>query len=85
MARITVYVKDNCNESARALDIISWLKSFVPSLEINVINVSHENAPEFIQGADGPVYEVAGFMFNGNPDSEQLRQILELIAINNLN
>jgi arsenate reductase-like glutaredoxin family protein len=85
MAKITVYIKDNCQECAKALDVVSWIKSLAPDVEIRLIDMKSEEAPQFVKGADGPVYEVAGFYLKGNPNPEQLRQILELIAISSVN
>ena len=85
MARITIYVRDNCPESARALDIASYLKNFAPNLEIKLVNLSHEDAPEAVKGSDGPVYEIGGKFFRGNPRPEELRELLKLFAATNTN
>lgn len=85
MAKITVYIKDNCEECARALDIVSLIKTLAPDTEIRLVDLSSEDAPGFLKGTDGPVYEIGGYYLRGNPNPEQLRQILELIAFSSLN
>lgn len=85
MAKITIYVRDNCKECARALDIASWFKTYLPSVDVELVNTSHEEAPELVKGVDGPVYEIAGQYIKGNPGPEQLQQILKIIATENVN
>lgn len=85
MAKVKIYVKDNCLESAKALDIASWLKNFAPSLDIDLINLTTDNVPDEVKGADGPVYEIGGHYFEGNPGPAQIKQILKSIATKNVN
>ncbi len=86
MARkVTIYVRDNDLESVVALDIAGWLKNFVPSLDVCLINASREEMPQELKDTKGPVYEVGGRYFIGNPDPEQLKELLKLVAEKGIN
>lgn len=86
MARkVKIYVRDNDLESVVALDIAGWLKNFVPSVDVCLINASREGMPQELKNTKGPVYEIAGRYFVGNPDPEQLRELLKLLAEKSIN
>ncbi len=76
MSRLTIYVHDNCSESSRAFDIASWLKTLVPEVEIEVINI--DRCPEKLTvDYDGPVYMYNGEVLKvGNPEPEKLLAFL---------
>lgn len=83
--KVTIYVKDNDLDSVIALDIAGWLKNFVPSLDVCLINASREDLPEELKNAHGPVYEIAGRYFVGNPNPQQLKELLKLLAEKSIN
>lgn len=85
MAKIKVYLSNNARENEEAFDIISWIKSLAPNVEIDVASLNESELPEFVKGSDGPIYEVSGFYFQGNPTIDQLRDILFLIARQSVN
>ncbi|MCX7831827.1 MAG: hypothetical protein N2440_02875 [Actinobacteria bacterium] len=80
MAKIKVYLSDNTKENEEAFEIISLIKTLVPNAEVSVCNIQELEVPELIKGTDGPIYEISGFLFKGNPSPQQLREILMLIA-----
>lgn len=85
MAKMTVFLKDNCLESSQALDVVSWLKNFVPTLEVKLINCSREDVPKEIKDIDAPVYEIGGQFFAGKLGREHLRVLLKAFAEGNMN
>lgn len=85
MAKIKVYLNENCHDCSVAFDVISWIKSLVPDLEISILDIKEAKLPEFVKGSDGPIYEISGFYLEGNPTPEQLRDILILLARQNAN
>lgn len=85
MAKIKIYLSHDTQENEEAFEIISWLKSISPNLEISVINPEDSELPDFIKGSDGPIYEISGYYLHGNPSPEQLRSILYLIARQSIN
>lgn len=85
MAKIKVYLSDNTRENEEAFEIISWIKTLFPDAEVSVNKIEELDVPELIRGTDGPIYEISGFFFKGNPNAQQLREILMLIANKYLN
>ncbi len=78
VSRLTIYVHDNCTESSRAIDIASWLKTIMPEMEIEVINVDRQGG-QVETHYDGPVYLYNGQLLKvGNPDPEKLLSFLLL-------
>ncbi len=79
--KLTIYVRDNCSESARALDIASWIRTLLPRVEIDIINTSRDGSPLTVRGTDGPAYECDGQLLEGNPTVEDLADFLQLFAV----
>ncbi len=80
---LTIYIKDNCAESEKALELASFLKSLNPAVNLSIINV--DRASDLDGGLDmvalsqgRPVYVLNGRIINlGNlKDSLVLREIL---------
>lgn len=78
MTELVIYVKDNCRESLKALDIASWIKTFVPNVELKVVNVDRDSS-ELKGKIEGPVYVFNGQVMEvGNPRPEELIAFLKL-------
>ncbi len=78
MTELVIYVKDNCRESLKALDIASWIKTFVPNVELKVVNVDRDES-ELRGKIEGPVYVFNGQVMEvGNPRPEELISFLKL-------
>ena len=80
-----VYLNQNYKDCSEAFDVISWVKSLVPDVEISITSLKEADLPEFVRGSDGPIYEIGGFYLEGNPGPEQLRNLLILLARQNTN
>lgn len=84
MMDLTIYIRDNCMESERALEVASFLKSLNPAVNLSIINVDRLGEPlavesELVAFRKGPVYVLNGKVINlGNPeDTLALRQMLD--------
>lgn len=85
MAKIRVFLSNNSRENEQTFDIVSWIKSLAPHVEIDFCNRNEVDLPDFVKGSDGPIYEVSGFYLKGNPSPEQIRDILFLIMNSSVN
>ena len=80
-----IYVRDNCFESGKALDIASWVKKLNPDINLRVVNLDRDES-DFKMGYQGPVYVFNGKIIRlGNPNNERLMEFVENFEKEHLN
>ena len=86
MPQLTIYVKDNSFQCGEAIDLASKIKSRLPQLELEVVNIDRGCGEDDIIVNEEPVFVLDNEILHiGNPDEESLVKALSNFNERHLN
>ncbi len=88
---LVIYVRDNCFESGKALDVASWVKRINPNVKLRVVNMDRKE-DDFKSGLpEVTLYQGPIYIFNdevvqmGNSDGGRLIEFFKDFEKEHLN
>jgi len=86
MRNLTIYIKDNSFPCAEAIDLASRIKSRLPQVELEIVNIDRSCDDNSIIVNEEPVFVLDHEVLHiGNPDEEALVEALSKFSNQHLN
>lgn len=86
MSELTIYIKDNSLQCSEAIDLASRIKSRLPQIELEVINIDRSCDENDIIVNEEPVFVLDNEILHiGNPDEDALVKALSKFQKGHLN